>query len=242
MQAKPNGAAVSKAVVNRLPRYYRYLKELLSQNILRISSGELAELMNVTASQIRQDLNCFGGFGQQGYGYNVKYLYGKIGEILGAEEAYSAIIIGAGNLGHALAQGNTFASRGVFLKAIFDQNPGLVGQKVGDFEILDSAYLADYCRENRVDIAVLAVPKSAASAIAIHLKGLSIKGIWNFTGEELNIDEAIPVQNVHLGDLLMTLCYEIHTGELAADAKSEAEGAGEGAYESARSDQTEEKK
>lgn len=210
---------VSKAVINRLPRYYRYLRELLAQNILRISSSELAKLMGVTASQIRQDLNCFGGFGQQGYGYNVKYLYGKIGEILGAQEAYSAVIIGAGNLGHALAQGSTFSSRGVFLKAIFDHNPNLIGKKVGNFEIMDSAYLSAYCRENRVDIAVLAVPKSAAAAVATNLRGLAIKGIWNFTGEELALGADISVQNVHLGDLLMTLCYDIHSAEMAADAE-----------------------
>lgn len=209
---------VSKAVINRLPRYYRYLRELLAQNILRISSGELAKLMNVTASQIRQDLNCFGGFGQQGYGYNVKYLCGKIGDILGAEEAYSAVIIGAGNLGHALAQGSTFSSRGVFLKAIFDHNPNLIGKKVGNFEIMDSAYLSAYCKENRVDIAVLTVPKSAATAVATNLRGLSVKGIWNFTGEEIDLGEDISVQNVHLGDLLMTLCYDIHTAEMSAVA------------------------
>lgn len=214
---------VSKAVINRLPRYYRYLKELLGQNILRISSGELAKLMNVTASQIRQDLNCFGGFGQQGYGYNVKYLYSKIGEILGAEEAYSAVIVGAGNLGRALAQGSTFSSRGVFLKAVFDHNPTLIGQQIGNFEILDSAYLAAYCRENRVDIVVLAVPKSAASAVTTNLRGLSIKGIWNFTGEELNLGAEIPVQNVHLGDLLMTLCYEIHAAEQVSEGTIQKE-------------------
>lgn len=213
MQTKNTTANVSKAVVNRLPRYYRYLRELLSQDILRISSGELAKLMNVTASQIRQDLNCFGGFGQQGYGYNVKNLYKAIGDILGVGESYSAIIIGAGNLGKALAMGTTFVGRGVRLRGIFDRDPEKIGTAVGEFTVLPMEDLDAYCREWQPAIAALAVPRTAARAVASRLSGYGIRGIWNFTGEELTVDESVSVKNVHLGDLLMTLCYDIHAKE-----------------------------
>lgn len=200
---------VSNAVRNRLPRYYRYLRGLLEDNILRISSSELSKLMNVTASQIRQDLNCFGGFGQQGYGYNVKYLYGKIADILGVNEAYTAIIIGAGNLGHALSAASTFSNRGVILKAMFDVDENVVGKDINGLHIYPMSELETYVSENRVDIAVLTVPKSAASETGERLANIGISGIWNFTGIELRLENRVTVQNVHLGDRLMTLCYEI---------------------------------
>ncbi|MGM9681585.1 MAG: redox-sensing transcriptional repressor Rex [Eubacteriales bacterium] len=206
---KSGTPGVSNAVINRLPRYYRYLRDLLSKDILRISSGELSVLMNVTASQIRQDLNCFGGFGQQGYGYNVKYLYSKIGDILGVNEAYNAVIIGAGNLGHALAASATFQNRGVFLRAMFDVRPELIGTEISGLPVYDSADLARYFAENKVDIAVLVVPKSVAQDVADQVCALGVKGIWNFTGVELVLPPEIAVQNVHMGDLLMTLCYQI---------------------------------
>jgi len=198
--------------MNRLPRYYRYLRELLSKNILRISSGELSKLMNVTASQIRQDLNCFGGFGQQGYGYNVKYLYNQISEILGVNEDYSAVIIGVGHLGTALACGTTFKNRGVTLKALFDNSSEMIGKQVAGLTVLDVKDIGEYCYEHRVDIAVLCVPGSAAPEVASQLRELSIKGVWNFSGKELNLEDCgVAVQNVHLGDLLMTLCYQVKT-------------------------------
>ncbi len=200
---------VSNAVRDRLPRYYRFLRELLEQDILRISSSELSRLMNVTASQIRQDLNCFGGFGQQGYGYNVKYLYGKIADILGANEAYNAVIIGAGHLGYALAGASTFSNRGVILKALFDVDEKLIGSELNGLTVHSMDELEKYCRENRVDIAVLTVPKSVAGEIGELLANIGIKGIWNFTGVELKLMDRVTVQNVHLGDRLMTLCYEI---------------------------------
>ncbi len=200
---------VSNAVRDRLPRYYRFLRELLEQDILRISSSELSRLMNVTASQIRQDLNCFGGFGQQGYGYNVKYLYGKIADILGANEAYNAVIIGAGHLGYALAGASTFSNRGVILKALFDVDEKLIGSELNGLTVHSMDELEEYCRENRVDIAVLTVPKSVAGEIGELLANIGIKGIWNFTGVELKLMDRVTVQNVHLGDRLMTLCYEI---------------------------------
>ena len=215
MQNKTTTTTVSKAVISRLPRYYRYLRELLSKDILRISSGELAKLMNVTASQIRQDLNCFGGFGQQGYGYNVKNLYKAIGDILGVGEGYGAVIIGAGNLGKALAMGTTFVGRGVRLRGIFDRDPAKVGTTVGEYTVLPMEELEAFCKEWQPAIVALAVPRTAAKDVAKLIEPLNVRGIWNFTGEELTVDSSVAVENVHLGDLLMTLCYEIHAKEQA---------------------------
>ncbi|MBQ8696548.1 MAG: redox-sensing transcriptional repressor Rex [Clostridia bacterium] len=205
---------VSEAVVNRLPRYYRYLRDLYRRDILRISSGELARLMGVTASQIRHDFNCFGGFGQQGYGYNVKYLYQKISEILGVQDNYSAVIIGAGNLCHAIAYGSIFTHRGVKLLSVFDNNDEKIGGKVGELEIMHIDTLKDYCSTHKVDIAVLTVPKSAAKEVAELILDTGIKGVWNYTNMELDLSShGIAVQNVHLGDTLMTLCYAIKEQE-----------------------------
>lgn len=199
---------VSQAVINRLPRYYRYLRELLSKDILRISSSELSKLMGVTASQIRQDLNCFGGFGQQGYGYNVRYLFEKISDILGVNECYNAVIIGAGNLGSALAGASAFNSRGVFLKALFDVNPNVIGKEINGLTVYDWRDFDKFVRSNKVDIAVITVPKSEAISVAKVVVSQGVGGIWNFTGVELKIPD-IPVKNVHMGDILMTLCYEM---------------------------------
>ncbi len=205
---------VSEAVVNRLPRYYRYLRDLYRRDILRISSGELARLMGVTASQIRHDFNCFGGFGQQGYGYNVKYLYQKISEILGVQDNYSAVIIGAGNLCHAIAYGSIFTHRGVKLLSVFDNNEEKIGGKVGELDILHIDTLKEYCDTHKVDIAVLTVPKSAAKEVAERILDTGIKGVWNYTNMELDLSShGIAVQNVHLGDTLMTLCYAIKEQE-----------------------------
>ena len=179
---------VSNATIKRLPRYFRYLRELRQNNIFRISSLELSKMMNVTASQIRQDLNCFGGFGQQGYGYNVDYLYRNISEILGVTGSYNAVIIGAGNLGRALAQSPIFEKRGVNLIAIFDSSAAAIGSRVGDFTILDVKTLEDFCSRNHIDIAVLTVPRDAAKATAERLKSAGIRGIWNFTNVELELD------------------------------------------------------
>ncbi len=201
---------VSPAVIKRLPRYYRYLRELLQNDILRISSGELSKLMHVTASQIRQDLNCFGGFGQQGYGYNVKYLYGKIGEILGVTQHYNAIIIGAGNLGTALAASPVFERRGVKLTALFDSSPMVIGRNISGYTVKSIDELEEYVRANDVNIAVLTLTKDAVREMAERLAGLGIKGLWNFASTELNLEgKGVVVQNVHMGDSLMTLCYEL---------------------------------
>ncbi len=201
---------VSPAVIRRLPRYHRYLGDLIRVGKMRISSKELARMMGVTASQIRQDLNCFGGFGQQGYGYNVKYLHGKIGELLGTNEGYRAVIIGAGNLGRALAATHMFDRRGVTRTAMFDTNQALVGTEIYGIPVYNVDYLGDFCQKHRIDIAVLTVPKEAAKSVTDVLIAAGIKGIWNFANMELTVeDENVVVENIHLGDSLMTLCYEV---------------------------------
>ncbi|MBE6555448.1 MAG: redox-sensing transcriptional repressor Rex [Ruminococcaceae bacterium] len=201
---------VSPAVIKRLPRYFRYLRELIRNGKLRISSGELSEMMNVTASQIRQDLNRFGGFGQQGYGYNVNYLYAKICEILGVGEGYSAILIGAGNLGRALVGSPMFEKRGVDIIGIFDVNPEMVGRTVGGVSVMHMDEFEPFCHRHAVDIAVLTLPKEYAVETADRVVKSGVPGIWNFTGKELDLAEADTVtENVHIGDSLMTLCYEL---------------------------------
>ena len=203
---------VSPAVIKRLPRYFRYLRELIRNGKLRVSSTELSELMHVTASQIRQDLNCFGGFGQQGYGYNVNYLYAKICEILGVGEGFTAIVIGAGNLGRALVRSPMFEKRGVDILAMFDVDPLIIGQRVGDVKVYDMAELEQFCKENSVDIAVLTLTKNRVYEVADRIASLRIPGIWNFTGGEPDLSGADTViENVHIGDSLMTLCYELRS-------------------------------
>ncbi|MBE6657845.1 MAG: redox-sensing transcriptional repressor Rex [Ruminococcaceae bacterium] len=207
-------SAVSPAVIKRLPRYFRYLRELLRHDILRISSSELSEMMNVTASQIRQDLNCFGGFGQQGYGYNVKYLYGKISDILGVSSGFNAVIIGAGNLGHAIAGSNMFEHRNMKLIGIFDVAPAIIGQKIADYTVMDMAQLPAFAEAHPIDIAILTVPKEYAQETAQTLANIGIRGLWNFTSTELDLKvHGIMVENVHMGDSLMRLMYEINNNE-----------------------------
>ena len=203
-------ARVPLAVIKRLPRYHRYLGELLRENKLRISSAELSSLMGVTASQIRQDLNCFGGFGQQGYGYNVKYLYGKISELLGVSEGYLAVIVGAGNLGRALAATHMFERRGITRMAMFDIDPHVIGARIYNLPVYSIDVLESYCRENKIDIGVLTVPKEAAKEVAEILARAGVRGIWNFANMELEIDDkSVIIHDIHLGDSLMTLCYDI---------------------------------
>ena len=203
-------AYVPSAVIKRLPRYHRFLGELLREGRLRISSAELSKIMEVTASQIRQDLNCFGGFGQQGYGYNIKYLYGKISELLGVTEGFNAVIIGAGNLGRALAATHMFERRGVERLAMFDNNPDIIGTEIYGLPVLSVSELLDFCKRERVDIGVLTVPKEAADDIAKVLVEAGCRGIWNFANMELKVESPdVIVENIHLGDSLMTLCYEI---------------------------------
>lgn len=202
---------VSPSVIRRLPRYHRLLGELLRKNCLRVSSAALSEMLDVTASQIRQDLNCFGGFGQQGYGYNVKNLYEKIGSLLGVQEEYTAIVLGAGNLGKALVNSRMFERRGVKRLAMFDVDPAVIGQTIAGLTVYDMKDLAAFCKENRVDIGVLTTPKDAAQSVAKQLADAGVAGIWNFSNMEISLPQGVGVcvENIHLGDSLMQLCYAI---------------------------------
>ena len=203
---------VSSAVIKRLPRYHRYLGELMRDGIFRISSAQLSKLMNVTASQIRQDLNCFGGFGQQGYDYNVKYLHSKISELLGVNEGFSAVIVGAGNLGRALAATHMFDRRGVKRIAMFDVDPGVVGTSICGVPVYHVDELYDFCKRAGVSIGVLSVPKAAAQEVAETMIKAGVKGLWNFANMELEFEDSdVVIENIHLGDSLMRLCYEIKT-------------------------------
>jgi redox-sensing transcriptional repressor len=204
--------SISPAVVNRLPRYYRYLSELIKNEKFKISSKELSVLMNVTASQIRQDLNCFGGFGQQGYGYNIKQLHSEIGRILGVDRGFSAVIAGTGNLGRTISKSGLFVKRGVNLKALFDVNPDIIGSEIAGFTVMDIKDAADYCRENKIAVAVLTLPKDETEPVAGMLTAAGVKGFWNFSNMELKIDNpGVRVQNIHMGDSLMALCFELCT-------------------------------
>ena len=204
---------ISMAVINRLPRYHRYLGELLENDVVRISSKELSERMQVTASQIRQDLNNFGGFGQQGYGYNVEYLYTEIGKILGLDRKYNTIIIGAGNLGQALANYTDFERRGFTIQSIFDINPILKGMSIRGIPIRMMSELEDYINSHEVHIAALTIPKEKAPAIAADLARWGIKAIWNFAPTDLNVPEDVMVENVHLAESLMRLSYRLKANE-----------------------------
>ena len=210
---------ISKAVISRLPRYYRYLGELLEEGVERISSNDLSIRMKVTASQIRQDLNNFGGFGQQGYGYNVKYLYSEIARILGIDRQHNLIIIGAGNLGQAIANYTNFERRGFLIKGMFDVNPRLVGLVVRGVEIRGIEDLEQFIKDNEVQIAALTIPKS--------------KALWNFAHTDLQVPDDVVVENVHLSESLMRLSYRVcsmqdqKAREEAQRKQEEAAGAGE---------------
>ncbi len=200
---------ISRAVIKRLPRYYRYLGELMENDIERISSKELSERMKVTASQIRQDFNNFGGFGQQGYGYNVEYLYHEIGKILGLTKMHNVVIIGAGNVGRAIANYQDFEKRGFHFAAIFDNNPDIIGRRIGDCIIMSTDDMEEYFINNEVDIAALTVPKSSAPAVAARVVSWGVKAIWNFAPTDLSLPGEVLVENVHLAESLMRLSYRI---------------------------------
>lgn len=203
---------ISKAVIKRLPRYYRYLGEILNSGVERISSGELSNKMQVTASQIRQDLNNFGGFGQQGYGYNVKYLYDEIGKILGVNQIHPMIIIGGGNFGHALANYD-FEKNGFVTKAIFDVRPEIAGTTVRGIPVLMMDQLEEYIAREHIEIAVLTLPKSRVEEVADRLIRCGIKALWNFAHLDLDVPSDVVVENVHLVDSLMQLSYRISNYE-----------------------------
>ena len=211
---------ISQAVISRLPRYFRYLGDLREQGIERISSQELSDIMKVTASQIRQDFNNFGGFGQQGYGYNVNYLYEEIGKILGLDRQHSLVIIGAGHLGQALAGYTNFTRRGFVFKGAFDSNPALYGTRIRDVEVRPVDELEDFVRDNDIEIAVLTIPRDQAVPMAKRLCDCGIKAIWNFAHVDLDVPDNIQVENVHLSDSLMKLSYNIDRYEKTINDKA----------------------
>lgn len=201
---------ISQAVIRRMPRYYRYLGELIDEGVERISSNELSARMKVTASQIRQDLNNFGGFGQQGYGYNVQYLYEEIGKIMGLNEQHNIIVIGAGNLGQAIANYMKFEKLGFVIIGLFDVDTRLSGKKIRGIPILMLDEIEDFLMTHKVDIAALTMPKKNADAVANQLVQLGVHAIWNFAHVDLELlDESVVVENVHLSDSLMQLSYNI---------------------------------
>ena len=201
---------ISRAVISRLPRYHRYLGDLLEEGVERISSNDLSKKMQVTASQIRQDLKNFGGFGQQGYGYNVKYLYTEIGKILGLDKTHNFIIIGAGNLGQALANYASFERSGFILKSLFDVNPRLEGMSIRGVQVRMMDELVDFLANNEIEIAALTIPKSKAVEVADILVENGIKAIWNFAHTDLTLPKDVVVESVHLSDSLMQLSYNIN--------------------------------
>ncbi len=204
---------ISQAVISRLPRYFRYLGELKDKGVERISSQDLSELMKVTASQIRQDFNNFGGFGQQGYGYNVEYLYQEIAKILGLHKKHHLVIIGSGNLGQALANYVNFEKRGFIICGAFDENPELIQKSIRGIEIRPMEELEEFVVSNNIDIAVLTIPKTSAVMVADRLVSCGIRAIWNFAHVDLNVPPHVQVENVHLSDSLMKLSYNINRYE-----------------------------
>ena len=206
---------ISQAVVGRLPRYLRYLGELRDEGIERVSSQELSDIMQVTASQIRQDLNTFGGFGQQGYGYNVGHLYDEIGKILGLNREHRLIIVGAGHLGQALVNYSNFERRGFLFCGLFHSDPKVCGKKIRSIAVRPMEEMAGFIRDHNIDIAVLTIPKNAAVETAEQLAACGIKGIWNFAHVDLRLPGHIQVENVHLSDSLMKLSYNLSSSEEA---------------------------
>ncbi|MDO4534927.1 MAG: redox-sensing transcriptional repressor Rex [Clostridium perfringens] len=207
MEKKKN---ISMAVIKRLPKYHRYLQELINNEVDRISSKELSEKIGFTASQIRQDLNCFGDFGQQGYGYNVKDLYNEIGIILGLDKRYNTAIIGAGNIGQAIANYTKFDKVGFDLTGIFDANPKMLGIKIRDVAIRDIDDLPEFLAGNKVDIAIICVPRISAQRVCDEVIKGGVKAIWNFAPVDLEVPDDVTVENVHLSESLYTLVYQLN--------------------------------
>lgn len=207
MKEKPK---ISNAVIKRLPRYRRYLRELQKKGVDKISSNEFSALIGYTASQIRQDLNNFGGFGQQGYGYNVNGLYNEISAILGLDKEYKMVIVGAGNLGQAIANYTYYYKSGFVVKAIFEVNPRLIGLSINDIKVLDSENLVEYVEENEIDMGIICTTKGSAQEIADKLSFAGIKGIWNFAPVDIEVPDHVCLENVHLSDSLHSLAYHIN--------------------------------
>ena len=201
---------ISSAVIKRLPRYLRYLSDLQKRNVDRISSNELSNLIGYTASQIRQDLNNFGGFGQQGYGYNIQSLYNEISAILGLDQQYKMVIVGTGNLGQAIANYTHYYKSGFIVVAMFDVNPKLIGLRINDIEVLDSESLEEFMKKNPIDIGIVCTNKDSAQDVVDKLCDGGVKGIWNFAPTDLNVREGVALENVHLSDSLHSLAYYIN--------------------------------
>lgn len=207
----PKHEYISMPVIRRLPRYYRFLSDAFDRGITKISSKELAEKMGLTASQIRQDLNCFGGFGQQGYGYSIEHLKNEIGSILGIQNNFRTILIGAGNLGNAVASQLSFEKLGFNLIGIFDSSESLIGKKIRGKEILHIDYLETFCENSKPVMAILCIPKKSAKSVVDRLYSIGIRAFWNFSHYDLNLNYSeVTVENVHMSDSLMTLCYRIN--------------------------------
>lgn len=204
------GSKISNAVIKRLPRYRRYLNELKKKDVDKISSRELSDLIGYTASQIRQDLNNFGGFGQQGYGYNVEALYSEISSILGLDKEYKMVIVGAGNLGQAIANHTYYYKAGFVVCSLFEVNPKLIGLKINDISVLDYENLVEYIEENKIDIGIICTTKDTAQEVADKMAFAGVKGIWNFAPVDLELADHIAVENVHLSDGLHSLAYHIN--------------------------------
>ena len=201
---------ISNVVIKRLPRYRRYLKELQKKGVDKISSNEFSRLIGYTASQIRQDLNNFGGFGQQGYGYNVSALYNEISAILGLDQEYKMIIVGVGNLGQAIANYTYYYKAGFVVHGLFDVNPRLIGLKINDIEVMDYENLVEYVEENNIDIGIICTTKDNAQEVADKLCFAGVKGIWNFAPIDLEVPDYVAVENVHLSDSLHSLAYHMN--------------------------------
>ncbi len=204
---------ISQAVIRRMPRYYRILSDLMNKGVDRISSNEFADIIGSTPSQVRSDFSLFGEFGQQGYGYNVQFLYVEIGRILGLDRVHTMIIIGYGNLGHALCNHKNFYHRGFLLQGIFDNNPEVIGKRVNELSVLSMEDLPRFLREHHVDIAVLCIPSNHAKEVAKVLCENGIQGIWNFSSTDLTVPKGVHVENVHLTESLLTLSYKLKDEE-----------------------------
>lgn len=212
---------ISDAVIHRLPRYYRYLDDLYNKGVVRISSNSLGAKMDITASQIRQDLSCFGEFGQQGYGYNVVALRGEVAKILGMDRNYTAVLVGVGNIGRALVENFCFEQYGFTLKAAFDINPDLVGKEMHGIVVHDFSTLDDILADIQPDVAVLCVPKAMANDVANEICSVGVKAIWNFTNTELQVKDAEPIiENIHFSDSLLALGYYIAENQDEAEARA----------------------
>ena len=216
---KGNTKTISSAVIKRLPRYRRYLNELKKKNVERISSNELSNLIGYTASQIRQDLNNFGGFGQQGYGYNVESLYNEISAILGLDQEYRMIIVGTGNLGQAIANYTYYFKSGFIVSAMFDVNPKLIGVRINDIEVFDYDMLDEYLKDKDIDIGIVCTNKASAQEVVDKMCAGGIKGIWNFAPMDLIVNEGIALENVHLSDSLHSLAYYINRNSQQSQKK-----------------------